>query len=82
MGRNHVVQKSAKSTFFCVSAVIHIDKAGFVWLQWDHSYPRPDADFHADQDPYTYSDAHSLSHPDAPAHRVDSLAYQRYLGLQ
>jgi hypothetical protein len=80
--RNHIAQGER----FVSDWLFHIGRIGFVQLQWGHVYAHPDADFHADQDTYSYSDvysySYSYSHPHAPAHRVDSLAHQRYLGLQ
>jgi hypothetical protein len=54
----------------------HIGRVGSVWVQWDPVYSHPDADFHADQDPYSYSDVHPHAYPYAPAYRVDSVAHQ------
>jgi hypothetical protein len=81
--RNHIAQEKGFASYW----LFRTDGVGFVRLQWDHVYPHPhpDTDFYTDQDPYSYSDAHlySYSYPYsyAPAHRVDSLAHQRYLGL-
>ena len=82
--RNHIAQEKG----FVSDWLFRIDRVGSVRLQWNHfySHPHPDTDFHTDQDPYSYSDAHlysySYSYPYASAHRADSLAHQRYLGLQ
>jgi hypothetical protein len=80
-GRNHTAQEKGSVSDW----LFRIDRPGSVWLQRNHVYSHPDADFYTDQDPYSYSDAHlysySYPYPYASAHRVDSLAHQRYLGL-
>ena len=45
-------------------------------MQWGPVYSYPDADFHANQDRYSYSDVHPHAYPYAPTYRVDIVTHQ------